>query len=280
MAATALLPGQQLRSGEQAVVAATLVALAGLCAAAAITGLWKLLVIGLVSFGSMVVGAVLGLRTLAQDSTLVWAYGLTAGAMVASASAFLVPVAINRDPKLGGFGIAAGIAAGFALHVLTERFYLRTPVLEDSVVRLSMHALTAGIVIGAIYTQLPSIGLLLGLSIVSHKGPAGYAAAQSLHRSGASALPLVVPASGIGVPAIAVGLLGWPLTQQVNAVVFGFAGGVFLHLAIDFLPRVDDDQPAEATAGQRKLRLPSEGVAAVALGGAAVVLAWALIKFL
>lgn len=254
----------RLGTGERAFVAGTVLVFTGLCIAAGIMQLQKLLVIALVSFGAMALGAALGLRTPARAAALTWAYGASAGAMVASASAFLLPVAINQNPRLGGFGIAAGVLAGFAVHELGERVTRRASVLDDNVVRLTLHALTAGAVIGAIYTTLPGIGLLLGLSIVSHKGPAGYAAARAMHGNGRSVLPLAVPAAAIGIPAITLGLLGWPLSDRFSAVVFGVGAGVFLHLAIDFLPR----------------RGPvTHAVASVVAGAAAVVLAWAVVSF-
>lgn len=235
------------------------------------------MVIALVSFGSMVVGAALGLQGGSGVTGLTWAYGLAAGAMLASAAAFLLPVAIARDPQLGGFGIAAGVLAGFALHTLGEKFggYAATST-DDVVVRLTIHAVTAGLVIGAIYTSLPGVGLLLGLSIVSHKGQAGYAAAQQLHQAGRSALPLVVPAAGIGIPAVAVGLLGVTPPEQLNAVIFGFAAGVFLHLAVDFLPTGGESTGTEVPEKQIAVHASVSAV----LGASAVVLAWLVISTL
>jgi ZIP family zinc transporter len=180
--------------------------------------------------------------------------------------------AIGRDPELGGFGIAAGVLAGFALHAAGERLGALTAALDDVVVRLSVHAVTAGVVIGAVYASLPGIGLLLGLSIVSHKGPAGYAAARRLGRSGRSVVPLVVPAAGVGIPALAVSLLGWRTPEPLNAVVFGVAAGVFLHLAVDFL--------ASGTSGETEAPADRTGlhraVGAIA-GIGCVVLAWVLV---
>lgn len=256
--------------GEITLAGCAVVAVTGLSVAAAATGLWKLMTIALVSFGSMVIGAALGMHGSTRAKGLIWAYGLAAGAMVASSAAFLLPVAIGRDPQIGGFGIAAGLLTGFALHSLGERLGEHCDTLDDTVVRLTMHAVAAGIVIGAIYTSLPTIGLLLGLSIVSHKGPAGYAAAHRLHQAGRSILPLTLPAAGVGVPAVVLGLLDVTVLEQVSAMVFGFAAGIFLHVALDFLPSTDTqaDQPQQTW----------HATASALAGAGAVVIAWALVS--
>ena len=102
---------------------------------------------------------------------------------------------------------------------------------------LSMHSLGAGLVIGAVYATMPALGAVLGLAIVSHKGPAGYAAARRLRRRGASVLLLLGPAAAVCIAAVPVGLIDPPTSDAFHAVVFGAATGLFLHVAIDFLPR-------------------------------------------
>lgn len=257
----------RLASGELALAGGAVVALAGLSVTAGAAGLWKLMTIALVSFGSMALGAAIGLHGNTRDIGLTWAYGLAGGAMVASSAAFLLPVAIVRDPRIGGFGIAAGLLASFALHALGGRLGERRAMLDDTVVRLTIHAVAAGVVIGAIYTSLPSVGLLLGLSIISHQGPAGYAAAHRLHRAGRSILPLAIPAAGVGIPAVVLGLLGVTAPGQVSAVVFGFAAGVFLHVALDFLP-----------SNGAEPRLPGHAAISAFTGAGAVGIAWALVS--
>lgn len=236
---------------------------------AAVDGLWKLLVIALLSFTSMAVGGALGLHTGARRRSVTWAHGLASGAMVASACAFLLPVALGRHPQLGGFGVAAGLLAGFAVHALGEQLGERSASFDDTVLRLTVHAVGAGVVIGTIYTDLPDVGLLLGLSIISHKGPAGYVAAQRLRRAGRSVLPLAVPAAGVGIPAVTLGLLGVSPVDQFAAVVFGLAAGIFLHVALEFLPLTQHDN-----AGHR---VPLHATAGAVVGAGIVVLAWALL---
>ncbi|MBA8824458.1 ZIP family zinc transporter [Saccharopolyspora lacisalsi] len=256
------------RAGEHAWALGTAGLLLGMCAAAGAAQLWKLLIIAVASCLSMIAGAVLGRRAIANSHVLTWANGATAGAMVTSACAFLLPMAITQDPKLGGFGTATGVLVGFALHNADRLSTRTTP--DDCVVRLTIHAVTAGLVIGAVYASMPNAGVLLGLSIVSHKGPAGYAAARSLRRAGEPVTPVVLPACGVGISSIAVGLLGWSPPTSVTAVVFGVAAGLFLHVALDFLAHLE--RTPEPSGG----RLSTHATASTLTGGAVVVFAWML----
>jgi ZIP family zinc transporter len=244
-----------------------------------LTGLWKLLVVGWVAFAAMAGGAVVGRRSRERDAARsVRADGLASGAMVTSAAVFLVPQAIGYRPQLGGFGIAAGLLAGYAGHTIGHRLTHLDVPLETTTAQLTAHALTAGIVIGAVYTLLPDLGLLLGLSIVSHKAPAGYAAARRLRGDGLSVGVLALPASGVGIAALVVGLVEPPSTMALNAVVFGFAAGIFLHIAMDFLPECETGgEHAHRTAHARLDRLRVHAVASTAAGAGAVAFAWLLV---
>ncbi|AGN00346.1 hypothetical protein L593_01975 [Salinarchaeum sp. Harcht-Bsk1] len=200
----------------------------------------KLLVIGWVAFGAMAGGAVLGLRTRSEHPHgMVWGYGLAAGAMVTSAALFLIPQATAAAPRHGGLGVAIGLLVGFAGHTVGHRLTHLDLPMDRTVAELSAHSVSAGIIIGVIYAAMPDLGPLLGLAIVSHKGPAGYAAARRLVRSNRSVLPILLPSAGLGVAALAVSLVGGPAGADVQAVVFGFAAGIFLHVAMDFLPRCE-----------------------------------------
>jgi ZIP family zinc transporter len=274
--------------GETLVGVGSVVALVALSAyAATVASVGKVLVIGWVAFAAMAVGALVGARAGTEHPRgLVWGYGLAAGAMVTSAAVFLVPQATNADPHYGGFGVAAGLLTGFAGHTVGHRLTHLDLPLERTVAELSAHALSAGAIIGVVYAAMPDLGALLGLAIVSHKGPAGYAAARRLQRSGRSVGPLLLPASGVGLTALPATLLGVPVTPTVQAVVFGFAAGIFLHVAMDFLPRCETgsevhdhvlgaghDDHAHALLD----RLRVQAVVSTALGALAVFAAWAAI---
>ena len=249
----------------------------------AAAGLWKVLVIGWVAFAAMVGAAGVGTRTRSADThaeRLVWGYGLASGAMVTSAAVFLVPQAIGYDPQVGGFGIAAGLLAGYAGHTVGHRLAHLDLPLETTTAQLTAHSLAAGVVIGTVYTLLPDLGLLLGLGIVSHKGPAGYAAARRLSRRKKPVDAVALPAAGVGCAAILVGLFDPPNSMALNAAVFGFAAGIFLHVAMDFLPEceaggeVGEVAALGSDAHTLLDRLRVHAVVSTALGASAVFFAW------
>ncbi|MFC7165436.1 ZIP family metal transporter [Halospeciosus flavus] len=261
-----------------------LVVLSGLAVAAGV-GV-KLLGISWVAFVAMVSGAVLGKRgSVEHAGGLVWGYGLASGAMITSAAAFIVPGAIGHHPAFGGFGIAAGVVTGFAGHTVGHRLAHRDLPLDNTAAAITAHALTAGLIIGVVYTGMPELGPLLGLAIVSHKGPAGYAAARRLVRNGRTPAMLLLPAAAVGLAALGVALLG-PAVQSflstplVRALVFGFAAGIFLHVAMDFLPRceigseVHEVVKTDGDAHEVLDRLRIHAVGSTVLGGAAVFTVW------
>jgi len=264
---------------------AGLAGLLGLSTLALAGAPWKVLVVSWAAFGAMAGCAVLGARTAGGDAVrLVWGYGLASGAMVTSAAVFLLPQAVGFDAAVGGFGVAAGLVGGYSGHTVGHRLSHRD-AFDSAPAQLTAHSLSAGAIIGLVYAALPELGLLLGLAIVSHKGPAGYAAARRLGDADRSMGVLLLPSSGVGLTAVPAALLQPPSTPAVNAAIFGFAAGVFLHVAMDFLPECEvGGEVSEAAAidadGHAHARLDRLRVHAVAstLGGAlAVALAWLLV---
>ena len=266
---------------------AAVAALCALTALAAVTAernpeMWKLIGISWVAFVAMAGAAPLGARSAGDERalTLVWGYGLASGAMVTSAAVFLLPQAFGLDPKIGGFGVAAGVLAGFGAHTVGHRFTHADLGFDHTALELSAHALSAGAIIGIIYGNMPELGPLLGLAIVSHKGPAGYAAARRLAGDDRPVSVLLLPAAGVGLTAIPSALVQLPADQTLNAAVFGFAAGVFLHVALDFLPECELGgevyEVAQVSDDAHHLldRLRLHAVGSTALGGAVVFAAW------
>jgi ZIP family zinc transporter len=260
-------------------------ALVALSAVGTVAGRWKLLGIVWVAFGAMAGAVPLGARASAegQAGPLVWGYGLASGAMVTSASVFLVPTAIDHHPEFGGFGLATGLLVGYGGHTVGHRLAHVDLPIDRTVAELTAHAVAAGLVIGVVYGNMPTLGPTLGLAIVSHKGPAGYAAAARLTSRGRDPSALLLPAAGVGVAALAASTVALPASPPVRAVVFGFAAGVFLHVAMDFLPRceigseIHDLLQVEGDAHAVLDRLRTQAVLSTALGGVAVALAWLLL---
>jgi ZIP family zinc transporter len=200
--------------------------------------------------------------------------------MVTSAAVFLLPSAIGHHAQFGGFGVALGVLVGFGSHSIGHRLAHVEMPLDRTVAELSAHALAAGVVIGVVYGNMPELGLLLGLAIVSHKGPAGYAAAARLARKGGDTTTLLLPAVGVGLTAITAASLQLPAAPAVRGVVFGFATGIFLHVAMDFLPRcelgseIHDALAVDGDAHDLLDRLRLHAVGSTVLGGVAVFVAW------
>jgi len=261
------------------------VVLLGLSWFAASAGTWKLLGISWVAFGAMALGIPLGSRSLGgRPWTLVWGYGLASGAMVTSAAVFLVPQAIAHDPTFGGFGVALGLLVGFASHTVGHRLAHLDLPFDRTATELTAHAFSAGIIIGVVYGNMPTLGPILGLAIVSHKGPAGYAAAHRLVKNERDPTVLLLPAAGVGIAAILASLVALPAVPMVRGVVFGFAAGIFLHIAMDFLPRcelgsdVHDLLTVTGDAHALLDRLRVHAVLSTGLGGIAVFAAWLLLS--
>ncbi|MEF8886522.1 MAG: ZIP family metal transporter [Haloarculaceae archaeon] len=244
-------------------------------------GAEKVTVIAWVAFAAMAGGAYAGARAATSyPIRLVWGYGLASGAMVASSAVFLLPQAVGLSPRVGGFGVAAGLLLGYAAHVIGHRLGHVDVGLDLTAAQISAHALAAGAVIGLVYGAMPELGLLLGLAIVSHKGPAGYAAAHRLRTSGLSVSALLLPAAGVGLTAIPAALLPVPEVAALNAAVFGFAAGIFLHIAMDFLPscevggEVDQVCSLSEHSHAQLDRLRMHAVASTLVGGFVVFVAW------
>jgi len=246
----------------------------------------KVLVIAWVAFLAMALAIPVGVAGSRRRGArrLVWGYGLASGAMVTSAAVFLVPVAIGQSSSVGGFGIALGLIVGYSAHTVGHRLTHVDSPFEDTALRLTAHALAAGAIIGIIYAVMPTLGPLLGLAIVSHKGPAGYAAARRLSLREEPVWPLLVPAASVGLAAIPAALLAGPGSPALVALVFGFASGIFLHVAMDFLPRCEvggevyEAASHEAPVDHARLdRLRLHAVTSTVVGAGIVFLAWLVV---
>lgn len=262
-----------------------IVVLVCLSAAGIANGQWKVLLISWIGFVAMAGAAIPGAHTETTDAgQLVWGYGLASGAMVASASLFLVPQSMGFSPTIGGIGITVGVLLGYGSHTIGHRLS-HIESFGTVAIQLSAHSLAGGAIIGLVYATLPDLGLLLGLSIVSHKGPAGYAAARRLKRDGKTPAVLLVPAAAVGLAALPVSMLALPVSTAGNAIISGIATGIFLHVAMDFLPQCETGSEIGQAVGQQESdavhaeldRLRVHAVVSTVLGSGTIVLAWALL---
>lgn len=199
----------------------------------------KLVVIGVMALVAMLAGWWLAERAVpAGQRGLAVADGLVAGAMIASACVFLLPAALAGDPRSGGLGVTAGLILGLALDRLLRSHDPERAGGDSALVAITLHASAAGAAMGLAYGAVPSLSVLLGVVIIAHKLPAGYALARARQAMGRSRLPIVAPSFAVGLVAIPVAI---PVALWVgrsgaagNTLLAGLATGIFLHVGLDF----------------------------------------------
>lgn len=207
---------------------------------AGVNAKWKVLGISWLAFLAMVLFVPLVSQKKKQNiSSLVAGYGLASGAMITAAAIFLIPEAMHHHPIYGGLGIALGIFLGFTIHTLNHGLSHTSIPMDSTLLELSTHSISDGLIIGFVYAAMPQLGLLLGAAIVAHKAPAGYAAAKRLSLQHKSTSLVLIPACAMGIAAIPISLVNIPQSELLNALIFGIATGVFFHVAMDFLPECE-----------------------------------------
>lgn len=227
-----------------AIVSVVVMGLWALCLIAGLEGqLGKLVGISVMAWLAMVLGVCAARSVPRVARWAAWADGMAAGAMVASACVFLLPMAMGAAPDRGALGVAGGVLIGSLLHVWARNRRLDGHAADASLTAIILHAVGAGVVIGLIYARMPSLGLLLGVAIVSHKLPAGYALARRRAQGGLAWHPVLWPACAVGLVCIPVGLWVAPGSAADNAALFGFATGVFMYVGLDFSRPQEAGQP-------------------------------------
>ncbi|MFB6189964.1 MAG: ZIP family metal transporter [Candidatus Nanohaloarchaea archaeon] len=196
----------------------------------------KVVAIGWTAFAAMAMGGLAAGRALESRRAMVWSYGLSGGAALASVLFFVMPQALSLSTELGVTGILFGFLSGLALHTLSHEISHHSKGM-NTLWSVTIHSLFAGVVIGLIYQQMPSVSVLLGVAIVSHKLPAGYMIADRLRKDEKTFWKmLLLPASGLGLMALLSFNYPVMLSDAGKALFFGFSTGIFLHVALDFLP--------------------------------------------
>lgn len=231
----------------------------GLLALAEYRGLATLA--GLAMFGAvaLVLGALASLgRVSKQAITLV--DGAAGGAMLTAALVFVVPHALMAHTPRGAIGLALGLGIGALLHRAA-----RGAIDQMALTGLTLHTLTAGCALGALYSLVPALGVPAGLAILVHKAPAGYLLAHRLERAGRSRTLVAWPAIATGLGALPVAMMRGKLPVS-SGLMFGIAAGLFLFVALGF---VYDGR--HAVAQRRGYRL-----AGLVVGTAIALAGWGL----
>lgn len=200
----------------------------GLCEA-----LWKPVGFSVVAALAMIAGSLMvaGARAVAMARAIDGAAG---GAMLAGLLIFVIPHALHGHIGHGALGIIAGGGIGMLLTRLAG--HTRH---DPAVSALTVHALCAGCVIGALYARMPALGVAAGSGIIAHKLPAGYLLSRQLNNPRTRTHDIMLPALATGLGALPIAL--WrPDSVLPAGLLLGIAGGLFAYVGLLFgkrLPR-------------------------------------------
>ncbi|NII09514.1 ZIP family metal transporter [Oleiagrimonas sp. C23AA] len=208
----------------------------------------KLVVISAMALAAMLLGWLLAELTLpAGRRGLAITDGLAAGTMIASACLFLLPSALHGDPRGGGLGVCIGLLLGMALDRLLTPHRPHRAGGDSALISITVHAAAAGAAMGLAYTAVPTLSVSLGLVIIAHKLPAGFAIARMRKRIGHSRLPLLAPSCAVGLVAIPVAIWAGHSSNHGDGLLSGLATGIFLHVGLDFSRQSNDETPINTT---------------------------------
>ncbi|MDA3919763.1 MAG: hypothetical protein PF501_03615 [Salinisphaera sp.] len=193
--------------------------------------LWKPVGFSIVAAFAMLAGSLM--VDGSRGASLVRAIdGAASGAMFAGLLIFVLPDALRGHVWHGALGMLAGLAAGV---VLTRRS--RSDQHDPAVSALTIHALCAGCVIGALYARMPALGIAAGSGIIAHKLPAGYLLSRQLRSQRNRLLDITLPALATGLGALPVAL--WrPDSALPAGLLLGIASGLFAYVGLLFGKRL------------------------------------------
>lgn len=193
--------------------------------------LWKPVGFSLVAAFALIAGSLLVIGPR-QTNVLRMVDGAASGAMLAGMLIFVVPDALRGHTWLGAVGLAIGILIGVGITALPD------PDRHDpAVIALTLHALCAGFVIGALYARMPALGIAAGAGIIAHKMPAGYLLARQLKTRQTRVRDITLPALATGLGALPVAI--WrPDSVLPAGLLLGIAGGLFAYVGLMFGKRL------------------------------------------
>lgn len=250
----------------------------------------RLTLTAIVLFGFLAMMTGVGLSRWGKFETprrQVWAYGLSSGAMLASAAALLAPKAITQHATYGGFAIAFGYLLGYAGHEIGHLVTHHELPVNVETAELTLHALLAGAIMGVVYGTLPSLTPLFGYGIVAHKLPAGFTGSEAVEQADLPGSVMVIPAAAVALAAIPLSILTPSLSPIVKAVFFGVSTGVFAHVGIDMLPECSHVGSHADASGHGIVQCSAEAdsirrqaVASTFLGAGAIFVVWQTLTIL
>lgn len=220
-------------------------------------GLPGLVTLAIFSALAFILGALIS--AVPHDPRLITrADAAAAGAMLTSALVLVVPHALIEHAEPGAIGLVAGLGIGLLLQRVASAHGGRS-----FLGALTLHSICDGLVLGALYTLAPALGWSVGLAILVHKAPAGYALARRLPSTPANRALILLPALGTGLGALSVAMMRTTVALPAG-LIFGVAAGLFLFVALMFFGSV---------SGTKKSSLATADYIALILGGAVVIIA-------
>lgn len=249
----------------------------------------KIITISMVSFVSMAFTLLVNNKVQNiidnHPSVFIWVYGLSSGSMIMSASIFLLPVSVSNSVIHGSIGIGLGIVIGYLTHTVSHN---QSHNLEDylkdkkELINLILHTVFAGSIIGLIYSQVPSISIILGLAIISHKFPASLAVVSRLNQNSTKEYLVIIPAALFGIFAYLTYIITPNLSPIIISLIFGLGVGVFLHLAMDVIPECEHGHIRDFIEGHCKGhqaldRMRHHSMLSVVSGSILILLLWYII---
>jgi ZIP family zinc transporter len=191
-------------------------------------GLWLLAVLSVLAAGTFLAGAAAS-TVLPRQRWLECMDGAAAGAMVYTALGLMTPDVVAEH---AGFGIA-GLLAGFGVAVVLFRASPSSGGGQTTLSALTLHSLFDGILLGTAYIWLPSAGIGVGVALLAHKAPTGYALARRLCLAERSTILTLLPALATGIAAVMVAIIS-PLYLPAG-ILAGAATGLLLFVALIFM---------------------------------------------
>lgn len=209
---------------------------------------------------------------------LVWAYGLSSGAMILSAVIFMFP---EISGQVGLIGLGLGVVLGYGVHTIshnTSHQFEEVLSGKREIISLTLHTIFAGIALGLIYSQSPNVSVVLGVAIVSHKFPAGFSVVRRMESNWLILFPAII----FGVVCLGSFFVIPMLSGTAASLIFGIAAGVFIHMAMDFLPECDRGDIYEVVEESEEEHhvldhLRYHALGSVVVGSAVVIGLWAIV---
>jgi zinc transporter ZupT len=208
------------------------------------------LILGAIAALADVLGGLVLVRARGIEKSLRYFVALGAGFLMAVALLEMTPESLKLSPQLGPVLIMAGYCAVHLLeHTINSHFHFGEETHHGEFVSrhtgnsvlagLSLHALFDGVAIGSGFLVSSSLGWLIFLAIVLHKGPEGFTMASVMLASGRSRSMAFYSAIVLAVATL-VGVLVIELAPGWLPYGMPISAGVALYVAAtDLVPEVN-----------------------------------------